>query len=228
MTEEKNKRLSTKDKITGGNDMISKKFKNLEQNINGVGVRAEMLRSELALFSNNTTYESCVYFLTPYEQGDMIVKHTRKTIADLADQVGLYAKFYAKDYFEAVASRLTWNNAAMQNGIVVVFVPKYPFTQAKKTMRAIRQASYGTFDFIQEDEGVIKRVFQSKEVEKEVLAFTRKDPEAAVFTGDVKQSPISLLSERFSSFVSLHGSHGMTLEQEIDLRTASNLFKSVF
>ena len=49
MTDEKNKRLSTKDKIIGGNDMISKKFKNLEQNINGVGVRAEMLRSELAL-----------------------------------------------------------------------------------------------------------------------------------------------------------------------------------
>lgn len=205
--------------------MAVKKVDRLSHEIDKLGVQMEVITSRSACLSNNVRYELIVCCLKPHEPTDTIAKETREAICNIADRVGCYTKFFAKDHFEGNINRATWNNVVMENGIAVVFLPNYPFSQAKKIMRALRQESYHSFAYIQEDVRAIQQVLQTKEVEKEVLSLTRTDPEFAVYDGDVRNSPPALLSLSISNFVFLYR---MTLEQERDLLRTSNMLQSIF
>ena len=205
--------------------MAMKKVDRLSHEIDKLGVRMEVITSKSECLSNNVRYEFIVCCLKPHEPMDTIVKETREAICNMAGRVGFYTKFFAKDHFEGHVNRETWNNVVMENGITAVFLSKYPFTQAKKIMRALRQESYHSFAYIQEDVGAIQKVLQTKEVEKEVLSLTRTDPEFAVYDGAVLKSPPALLSRSISNFVFLYR---VTLEQERDLLKTVSLLQRVF
>lgn len=225
MTDEKNEKVSTKDKITGGNDMPSKKFENLEQEIYSLGIRAHMLNTTRMVFSNKTRYELTVYFLTPRKGEDMIGKQLRADISKKADGVGLHTKFFEKDHFEGAARNLVQKGYSIENGLVAVFLPKYPLSQIKKIIRVIKQECQQSFDYLQEDVAAVQKMGYVKEMEKIVCNFTRTDPEFAVFVGDVQKSPLYFTSQRIRRFYALIG---MTKEQRDDFKATSYLLENIF
>lgn len=57
--------------------------------------------------------------------------------------------------FEEVAGRAVWKDDSIENGIVAVFLPKYPFSRVKKVMRKSKENYRKSFDYFQKDEAVL-------------------------------------------------------------------------
>lgn len=205
--------------------MTSRKLKKLEEEVYQLGVRAVMMSSVSTKCSNQTRYELGVYFLIPRERKDTIVKETRKAIVAQASRDGFYVKFFEKDHFEGTTGIVVRKGYSIANGIVAVFIPKYPLSQIKKITRDVQQDCAQSFDYLQEDVAAEVRMSRAKEVEKSVRTFALTDKEFAVFAGDVQKSQLYVTSQRILSFYAFVG---MTKEQQGDFRATSYLLGNVF
>lgn len=170
--------------------MTSKKFKNLEDEIYRIGMRTYMLSARKAGFSNRPRYEMSVYFLNPRTEGTTDSERERELVSNKADEVGLYTMFFAKNEFEEKARNMVWKQYSIENGIVAVFMPKYPFSRVKKIMRDIQENYRKSFDYIQEDEDVLGLINRAISLEKQVLGLSRKVPDCPIYEGDVSDSPL--------------------------------------
>lgn len=203
--------------------MPSKKFMRLENEIYSFGMRAHMLVARKARFSNGLRYEMSVYFLNPKETGKTITSELRETIVRMADGVGLYVKFFAKDEFEEVARRAVWKDDSIENGIVAVFLPKYPFSRVKKIMREIKENYRKSFDYFQEDEAVLDEIFRAEGLEKLVLCISRKEQTFPVYAGDVSDSLLYLTKQKLNDYQSM--SKTLLKEQYDDIKGLCFLLK---
>jgi hypothetical protein len=170
--------------------MISKKFKRLEDEIYRIGMRTYMLSDRKAGFSNRPRYEMSVYFLNPRTEGTPISGQQRELVSKKADEVGLYTMFFAMNEFEEKARNMVWKEYSIENGIVVAFLPKYPFSRVKKIMREIQDDYRKSFEYFQEDEGVLGLINQARLLEKQVLCLSRKAPDCPIYEGDISESPV--------------------------------------
>lgn len=203
--------------------MSSKKFMRLENEIYSFGMRAHMLVARQARFSNGLRYEMSVYFLNPKETGKTITGELRETIARMADGVGLYVKFFAKDEFEGAARRSVWKEDSIENGIVAAFLPKYPFSRVKKIMRDIQVDYRKSFDYFQEDKAVLDEISRAATLEKMVLCNSRKEQDFPVYSGNISDSLLYLTKRKLSDYQSI--SETLLQEQCDDIKGLCFLLK---
>lgn len=196
--------------------MTSKKFMRLENEIYSFGMRAYMLSAGKARFSNRLSYEMSVYFLNPKEEGATITDQLRETITKMADGVGLYVKFFAKDEFEETARRMVWKEDSIENGIVAAFLPKYPFSRVKQIMREVKEEHQKSFAYFQEDEAVLAEIARADKLEKNVLNLSRKPSHWPVYEGDISDSFLYKTKRSLEQYKSTRGT--LLLAQAHDIK----------
>lgn len=155
---------------------------------------------------NAKAHEGVSYLVRPSSTGEAIDFDMRRKLARYADQVGWYVKFSALDMHTKLAEEVARTREPFSGaGVVAIFYPKFPYSQAKKVLREIQGVVKNSFGYYQEDTACLKKLQAAKTLEKDVLSISKVDTGYLVYTGSEELHPLTRVSTLVNAYVNQHG-----------------------
>ena len=184
---------------------MSVKTNNLERELERLGLTYWQISSRKVYCSVNAkAHEGASYLLRPYS--GIIDLDMRRKLACYADQVGWYVKFSAVDMHTNLAEEVARSGPAfLRTGVVAIFYPKFPYSQAKKILREIQGIVKNSFGYYQEDADCLKKLQATKILEKDVLSVSKLDTDYLVYTGSEELHPLTRVATLVDAYAKQHG-----------------------